>query len=72
MPYASLDDLPDRIRLHLPTHAQKIFRAAFNNAWTEYGAKGEAPEKAANRVVWAAVKRKYIKVGDVWVERDDP
>lgn len=70
MPYSSVNDLPDRVRLHLPHHAQEIFRAAFNNAWVEYGSKGEDPEEAANRVAWAAVKRKYVKNGDVWVARD--
>lgn len=70
MPYSSVNDLPDRVRLHLPHHAQKIFRAAFNNAWVEYGARGEDPEEAANRVAWAAVKRKYVKDGDIWVARD--
>ena len=67
MPYASIADLPDPVREHLPIHAQEIFRAAFNNAWTEYDAVNR--EEIAHRVAWAAVKRKYRKQGDEWVER---
>lgn len=33
MPYASTDDLPGSIRRALPSHAQDIFRSAFNRAW---------------------------------------
>lgn len=33
MPYATEEDLPPPVRTHLPTHAQEIFRAAFNSAW---------------------------------------
>ena len=36
MPYASVADLPPRIREHLPLHAQEIFLEAFNHAWEEY------------------------------------
>jgi cation transport regulator len=67
MPYASIEDLPRPLREHLPIHAQEIFRAAFNNAWTEYGAADR--EEIAHRVAWAAVKRKYYKQGNEWVER---
>ena len=53
------------MRAHLPPHAQDIYRAAFNSAWREY-AHGDRPvEEIAHRVAWAAVKRSYIKVGDV-------
>lgn len=65
MPYASNDDLPDRVRLHLPAHAQDIYRAAFNNAWPRYGARGR--EDIAHRIAWAAVKRQYHKDGPEWV-----
>ncbi len=30
MPYTRLSDLPDSVRDNLPTHAQEIYRAAFN------------------------------------------
>lgn len=68
MPYARNDDLPAPIRAHLPSHAQDIYRAAFNNAWSEY--RGRPPkehEELAHRVAWAAVKRRYRKTGDEWV-----
>ena len=64
MPYASNEVLPLSVRDHLPPHAQDIFREAFNHAWGQY-----APEGAAFRVAWAAVKRKYEKRGDTWVPR---
>jgi cation transport regulator len=70
MPYPSADDLPEPVRAHLPRHAQEIYRAAFNNAWAEYADEGQArQEESAHRVAWAAVKRRYRKAGDVWVER---
>ena len=64
MPYATIDELPPAVR-HLPAHAQEIFRAAFNNAWDEYG----GDEERAFRVAWAAVKKQYRKRGDAWVEK---
>ncbi|HEX6959255.1 MAG TPA: ChaB family protein [Ferrovibrio sp.] len=68
MPYRSNSDLPDAIRNHLPQHAQDIFRAAFNHAWTDH-AGDPRQEEAAHRIAWAAVKRRYVKHGDVWVEK---
>lgn len=65
MPYASNDDLPDSVRLHLPPHAQDIYRAAFNNAWEQYAPRGR--EDIAHRIAWAAVKRRYRKAGAYWV-----
>ncbi|BAV47045.1 cation transport regulator [Mesorhizobium sp. 113-1-2] len=67
MPYATEEDLPSPIRTHLPTHAQEIFRAAFNSAWDEYVDQGEKREETAHRVAWAAVKRHYRKAGRDWV-----
>ena len=64
MPYATLDDLPPAAR-RLPVHAQEIFRAAFNNAWGEYG----GDEETAFRVAWAAVKQRYQKRGEYWVAK---
>jgi cation transport regulator len=72
MPYQSVEDLPLPVRAHLPSHAQEIYLAAFNNAWTEYAERGPAQqEQTAHRVAWAAVKRKYRKSGDSWIARDD-
>jgi cation transport regulator len=69
MPYASNTDLPPRIRHALPGHAQDIYRAAFNNAFASYADSGRR-EEIAHRVAWAAVKKRYVKRGDAWVERD--
>ena len=69
MPYATLDDLP-RSMQRLPWHAQEIFRATFNAAWQSYADRGpQAQEEIAHRVAWAAVKKRYRKVGDVWIEK---
>ena len=57
MPYVSLVDLPKGVRSSLPKHAQEIYRAAFNNAWQEYG----HDEEHAHRVAWSAVKETYEK-----------
>jgi cation transport regulator len=52
--------------------AQEIYRSAFNNAFAEYEGRGPAArEQLAHRVAWAAVKRKYVKLGDEWVPRTD-
>lgn len=69
MPYASNAALPDKIRNALPSHAQDIFRAAFNSAYQSYK---DSPrrEEIAHRVAWAAVKKSYEKLGDDWIERE--
>ncbi|WP_018181913.1 ChaB family protein [Kaistia granuli] len=68
MPYPALEDLPLAVRAHLPIHAQEIFLAAFDDAWTEYAARGEeAQEEIARRVAWAAVKHKCCKESDQWI-----
>ena len=69
MPYASNEDLPPGVRDHLPPHAQDIFREAFNHAWVTYGASPRC-EEIAHRVAWAAVKRRYHKVGSHWVDME--
>jgi len=65
MPYATNADLPASVRSHLPPHAQDIFREAFNNAFDRYG----GDEARAFRIGWAAVKRRYERNGDGWIER---
>lgn len=70
MPYLSVEDLPPSVQAHLPLHAQEIYLGAFNNAWTEYASRGPARESTAHRVAWAAVKRKYQKLGDRWISRE--
>jgi cation transport regulator len=69
VPYAVIEDLPPSLR-HLPPHAQQIFRAAFNSAWESYADRGpQRQEETAFRVAWAAVKRRYRKIGNNWIER---
>ena len=71
MPYRSNSDLPDAVRNHLPPQAQDIYRKAFNHAWTEY-ASAVRGEEIPHRVAWAAVKRRYRKLGDDWVPVEQP
>jgi cation transport regulator len=70
MPYVVIDDLPPSVRSHLPPHAQEIYLGAFNGAWDHYGAVDPARrEEIAHRVAWAAVKKKYRKIGSDWSPR---
>ena len=66
MPYLSDEDLPASVRHHLPTHAQDIYREAFNHAFASHR---DAPrqEEIAHRIAWAAVKRSYVKSDDQWI-----
>ena len=66
MPYKVIDDLPNNVRHVLPRHAQEIYRAAFNRAWSEFATLADR-ESRAHRVAWSAVKRKYEKVSGQWV-----
>ncbi|MFS8119532.1 MAG: ChaB family protein [Microcoleus sp.] len=66
MPYNSIDELPDSVRLVLPTHAQIIYKEAFNHAFEQYKHKKDRQkhvdrEEAAHQVAWAAVKDVYKK-----------
>ena len=75
MPYDKLEDLPERVKDNLPTHAQKIFLEAFNNAWKEYKDPGdcrgsESREETTFKVAWAAVKKEYQKSSSgKWVKK---
>lgn len=66
MPYASIRDLPESVRDHVPRHAQEIYLAAFNSAWDQYGRRsGDAErEETAHKVAWSAVKEKYERTDD--------
>jgi len=66
MPYARNTELPDRVRDHLPDHAQSIYREAFNHAYDEYKDSDkrrtdESREEVAHKVAWSAVKNEYEK-----------
>ncbi|GGC96127.1 ChaB family protein [Halopseudomonas salina] len=74
MPYDSISELPDSVRNSLPRHAQEIYKEAFDNAWKQYEdpreRKGDDDrETVAHKVAWSAVKQKYEKLGDKWVEK---
>jgi cation transport regulator len=68
MPYRSVLDLPPAVQQRLPAHAQDIFLSAFNHAYEEYADRQDR-EAIAFRTAWAAVKRKYKKQGNEWIER---
>lgn len=73
-PYQKLSDLPDGIKELLPRHAQEIYLAAFNHAWSQYKNPedrhgGDDRETVAHKVAWSAVKVKYEKRGGVWMEK---
>lgn len=68
MPYATNAELPPAVRRHLPEHAQDIFRQTFDHAWRQC-ADDPRREEIAFRVAWAAVKRHYVKAGDLWGTR---
>lgn len=66
MPYKKKSDLPAAVRDHLPSHAEDIYKEAFNSAYEQYG----HDEERAHRVAWGAVKKKYHKDEKTgkWVE----
>ncbi|WP_029008525.1 ChaB family protein [Azospirillum halopraeferens] len=68
MPFPSNAELPDSVKSGLPDGAQDIYRSAFNRAWREYDeGEGQARRnEAARRIAWAAVLRRYERVGDSW------
>ena len=69
MPYRVNDDLPPSVRNHLPDHAQDIYREAFNHAYVAHAGEADR-ERRSHMIAWAAVKRSYVKDGDMWVRRD--
>jgi len=76
MPYQNNKDLPDNVKNNLPDHAQAIYREAFNSAFEEYEnpkkrSKGGSREEVAHRVAWAAVKKKYRKNKDKWIQKNN-
>ena len=74
MPYRINRELPASIKSNLPSHAQTIFRNAYNSAWEEYKSPSrrrgsESREAASRKVAWSAVKTKYRKEGDSWKKK---
>jgi len=66
MPYRTNQELPDSVKNSLPSHAQDIYREAFNHAFASHRGD-DRQEEIAHRTAWAAVKRSYEKVGTHWV-----
>jgi len=66
MPYQFDPVLPLPVRAHLLEGAQDIYRAAFNNA-LERSYSGDPRQE--ERVARVAVKRRYVKRGEIWVRR---
>jgi cation transport regulator len=69
MPFNNNEDLPESVKNVLPTHAQHIYKDAFNSAYDEYkkpeDRRGdEDREEVSHKVAWAAVKKKYEKGAD--------
>ncbi|MFP4402215.1 MAG: ChaB family protein [Candidatus Nanoarchaeia archaeon] len=75
MPYKNIQDLPKQVKDNLPKHAQEIYLAAYNSAWDEYKnpedreRSSDSREEVSHKVAWAAVKEKYEKQNDRWVEK---
>lgn len=63
MPYNNINDLPIKIKSHLPIKAQEIYLNAFNNHYIKYlNIKNiRELESESSRIGWMAVKKKYIK-----------
>jgi cation transport regulator len=70
MPYRVNEELPNSVRSHLPEHAQSIYREAFNHAYRAHAGES-GREQRAHMIAWAAVKRSYVKAGDMWVPRTE-
>jgi cation transport regulator len=77
MPYDSNSDLPEDVRDSLPSHAQEIYREAYNSAWDQYDDPedregDESREATAHQVAWSAVKQEYKKNNDgEWVKKEE-
>ena len=62
MPYAATSDLPQSVTNVLPSHAQSIYKEAFNCAYEQYATTkerrgNETREETAHKVAWGAVKK---------------
>jgi len=76
MPYSKLSDLPKTVKSKLPTHAEEIYRAAYNSAFDTYKDSedrngSDDRETVAHKVAWSAVKDQYEKNdNNDWVKKD--
>jgi cation transport regulator len=60
----------------LPKHAQEIYKKTHASAIEQYqnpekrrGGKKQSAEQVGHKAAWAAVKKKYRKEGNKWVEK---
>ncbi len=60
MPYKTKSDLPESVKHVLPSHAQDIYKEAFNSAWDQYKDKDDRRDVAGalSLVALVAGKRK--------------
>ncbi len=66
MPYKNKKELPKRVTNNLPSHAEDIYKEAFNSAWKQYDTPEErrdsaSREEVSHKVAWSAVKKTYKK-----------
>lgn len=59
MPYATVADLPDRVKQHIPSHAQHIFLHVWNSVYEKTG-----DEKRAFASAWSKVHKNYGNPGN--------
>lgn len=55
MPYKTKSDLPESVKHVLPSHAQDIYKEAFNSAWDQYKDKEigvMTPVAKKQRIKW--------------------
>jgi len=53
----------------LPRGGKEIYRSAFNNAYDTTCKKREDRDACAAKIAWSAVKNRYQKQGEKWVEK---
>ena len=63
MPYSANAYLPPSVRNHLPSHAQDIYREAFNHAYARIQPQRE---EAALRIAWTI----HQNAGGEWAVRN--
>jgi cation transport regulator len=67
MPYETVEELPPAVR-HLPSAYAGDISGCVQSASVSYGADRwrQAREEITFRVAWAAVKKRYPKIGGAW------
>lgn len=74
MPYSSISSLPTSVKDNLPTHAQEIYKEAFNSAYEQYKdpkkrKDNASREETSHKVAWSAVERSYEKKDGKWTKK---